>query len=142
MDISNKIDIGILGEKVAAQYLKEKGFKILESNHRTEDGEIDLIARKKTLTTFIEVKTRTGDAFGEPGESIDFDKVDRIRRAAILFLKDNRPKNGYDARFDAVTVKIDKNRLKPLAAAGTQAVDSIAMKYKDFAAVEHIADAF
>jgi len=62
--------VGRWGEQVAAQYLQQKGFTILERNHRTAYGELDLIVEKQSVICFVEVKARTGTHFGMPEEAI------------------------------------------------------------------------
>ncbi len=52
-------DTGILGEKVARDFLKKRGFRILETNYRCPEGEIDIVARQKDSLVFVEVRTRT-----------------------------------------------------------------------------------
>ena len=51
--------IGKQGENKAKNYLKRRGYQILETNYRTKAGEIDLIAKEKDCLVFVEVKTRT-----------------------------------------------------------------------------------
>ncbi|MGC1378127.1 MAG: YraN family protein [Anaerolineales bacterium] len=62
--------IGRWGEEMAAAYLQERGYEIVEKNARTPCGEIDLVARRDGLTVFVEVKTRTSRRFGLPEEAI------------------------------------------------------------------------
>jgi putative endonuclease len=63
-------DTGILGEKLAADYLKKRKYKILETNYRCPQGEIDIVARHGDFLVFIEVRTKTGTGFGAPEESV------------------------------------------------------------------------
>lgn len=58
--------LGKEGEDRAAKFLKKQGYLILERNCRTRNGEIDLIAMHEGMVVFIEVKTRTNDAYGLP----------------------------------------------------------------------------
>jgi putative endonuclease len=62
--------IGRWGENLAAGYLERNGYKILERNARTPYGEIDLVARRGGIVSFVEVKTRTNRAFGLPEVSV------------------------------------------------------------------------
>jgi putative endonuclease len=62
--------IGRWGEEMAAEYLRERGYEIVDKNARTPYGEIDLVARRDDLTVFVEVKTRTSRRFGLPEEAI------------------------------------------------------------------------
>ena len=141
MDIKSKKELGGLGENVAVEYLKEKGYSIIQKNFRSEPGEIDIIATDKNWTIFVEVKTRTGSEYGSPQESIDFNKVDRIRKAAIAFLKDNKPEGKKSLRFDAISVIVEKNKLEKLLGQGAGS-GVLAGKYKMFSSIEHIPDAF
>ncbi|MBI9077490.1 MAG: YraN family protein [Desulfatibacillum sp.] len=97
---------GNQGEQLAAIYLKKQGYKILETNYRCALGEIDIIARHKDALTFIEVKTRTGLAFGHPKTAVTRQKQRKISMVALEYLKRNR-KSGQKARFDVVSVHAD-----------------------------------
>jgi putative endonuclease len=65
MSLFRKI-LGQEGEDRAARHLAKQGYKILERNYRTPSGEIDLIALHQGTVVFVEVKTRTSDAYGAP----------------------------------------------------------------------------
>lgn len=75
-------DTGILGEHIARDYLEEKGYRILETNYHCREGEIDIIAIKHDTLVFVEVRTRTGDQFGTPEESMTERKCEKLRLAA------------------------------------------------------------
>jgi len=62
--------IGKWGEDVAAEYLTQRGYEIIERNTRTPYGEIDIIVKQNGVTIFVEVKTRTSNKMGLPEESI------------------------------------------------------------------------
>ena len=62
--------VGKWGEETAVEYLKQKGYEIVEQNVRTPYGEIDIVARQGDITIFIEVKARTSNKMGLPEESI------------------------------------------------------------------------
>lgn len=102
--------LGNRGEDLAATYLKKKGFKILMRNFKTPLGEIDIIAEDKETIVFIEVKTRSDDSFGQPFEAVDGRKRERMRRIALLYLKNlgkERP-----ARFDVISVEMKNGSSK------------------------------
>jgi putative endonuclease len=92
------IQKGRIGERAAVEYLKEKGYTIVEVNYRTRFGEIDIICETKgseltprsrglELTlVFVEVKTKTGEEFGEPWEMVDSRKLGQINRIAQMYL--------------------------------------------------------
>jgi len=96
---------GSLGEKLAADFLARRGYRILVRNYRTPFGEIDLVAGKGTETVFIEVRTRKSDFFGEPVESLTQTKLKHWRKAAVVYLQEegisDRP-----YRFDFVGVDL------------------------------------
>ncbi len=77
--------LGFQGEELAVNYLKKKGFKIKKRNFRTRWGEIDIVAQKGDHTHFVEVKTRTSDAFGHPLESLPFYRLERLKKMALLY---------------------------------------------------------
>lgn len=84
-----KIQLGKLGEQVAAKYLKNQGYKILEKNYRTRYGEIDLICEKEQIIHFIEVKTRTNQNFGWPEEAVNQRKIEKIIKVAEKYLEEH-----------------------------------------------------
>ena len=94
---------GKKNEIVAAEYLKKKGYKILEVNYKNKIGEIDIIAEAGKYIVFVEVKARLSRAFGDPLEAIDFRKQDKIRKIANLYLMTHKKMN-RPCRFDAIAV--------------------------------------
>jgi len=107
---------GRAGEKIAADYLKKKGYQIIEANFRNRFGEIDLIASRAQNTSkalvFIEVKLRIGRDFGLPEEMITPGKIRQIKRMAEIFLQNNpKLKAIYPLqRLDAVCIVLDQNK--------------------------------
>ncbi|MBI2644593.1 YraN family protein [Candidatus Uhrbacteria bacterium] len=100
--------LGARGERLAAEYLQNKGYTILEKNFSVHKiGEIDLIAQKGDEIVFIEVKTRTGNQYGYPEEAVDYWKAKKISRAARHFLYLRQLDNTY-VRFDIISVHIDE----------------------------------
>jgi len=95
--------LGKTGEKVAVNFLKENGYKILRNNYKTKLGEIDIIAKDKDTLCFIEVKTRNSIRFGSPSESVTVFKRRQISKLALQFLKE-RNLLGKRARFDVVSI--------------------------------------
>lgn len=74
------------GESVAAQYLENLGYRIVERNFRLRTGEIDLIARFGDTIIFIEVKTRHSAKYGQPSEAVTWQKQGKILRTATAYL--------------------------------------------------------
>lgn len=99
----DRLDFGKRGEKAAASFLKKKGYRILKKNFRTALGEIDLIAEHKGVLVFIEVKSRTGKAFGNPSMAVTPAKQNKIAQTARSFLVKYNI-NGREIRFDVVSV--------------------------------------
>jgi putative endonuclease len=79
--------IGRWGEEVAAQFLQQKGYEILQHNVRTPYGELDLIARCGATIVFVEVKTRTSSSFGLPEISVGQRKIRHLLDAAQAFMQ-------------------------------------------------------
>lgn len=101
--MSSNREIGAHAENKAAEYLKQKGYHILEQNFRTPLGEIDIIAKKKRDIVFCEVKYRKG-VKAPSLEMINKDKQKKIIKAAYAYIKKNEHKwkKPYDFRFDAL----------------------------------------
>jgi putative endonuclease len=95
--------IGAQGEEIAARYLLGKKYEILQRNFRSRHGEIDIIARRKNVLIFVEVKTRRSSAFGSPLEAVSLKKQRSIGSVAQAYLQHNRL-NGSAARFDVIAV--------------------------------------
>ena len=104
-------NFGAEGEERAAAFLQEKGFSIIERNYRAgRIGEIDIIALKKDLVVFAEVKSRSGDAFGGGIYSINGPKKRHLKTAAKVFLASHPSYNTkeYTFRFDLLLVSGDQ----------------------------------
>lgn len=96
--------LGDRGERWALRFLYRQGYDILERNYRCRAGEIDLIGYDGPVLAFVEVKTRSSDRFGSPGESLAAEQEDRIRRAALSYRR-NRKLEDLSYRFDVVSVE-------------------------------------
>jgi putative endonuclease len=79
--------LGRYGERVAASYLASAGMAILDRNWRCQAGEIDIVARDGQTLVICEVKTRSGDGFGDPIEAVTRAKAARLRRLAAMWLQ-------------------------------------------------------
>ena len=86
MTTTTRAQIGSRGEDLAAEYLSGDGFTILDRNWRCRYGELDIIAAEGEVLVFVEVKTRTGRAFGTPAEAVTHTKLRRLRRLAGIWL--------------------------------------------------------
>lgn len=101
---------GQKGEAIAEQFLKKQGYRIVERNFRCKFGEIDLIAYKNKTLSFIEVKTRSSDAFGQPIESVNKDKQRRLVRLANYYLYKKKASDALPCRFDVVSIMLKGNQ--------------------------------
>ncbi|MFC1986599.1 YraN family protein [Chloroflexota bacterium] len=100
-------DTGILGEKLAGGFLKKRGYRILETNYRCPDGEIDIVARHKDFLVFVEVRTKRSLEFGSPEESITPAKKGRMRATAFHYRQAHRNLPPL-WRIDVVAVELDQ----------------------------------
>ena len=100
-------DTGILGEKLAQDFLKKRGYRIKETNYRCPEGEIDIIARHKDYLVFVEVRTKKSLEFGSPEESITPAKMERLRAIAAHYQQthNNLPQLW---RIDVVAVELNQ----------------------------------
>jgi putative endonuclease len=95
--------LGRYGERVAARHLTDLGMIVLDHNWRCDAGEIDLVLRDGDVLVVCEVKTRTSDACGTAHEAVTSDKLDRLKRLAVLWAEAHgvRP---AETRIDLVAV--------------------------------------
>ena len=104
MSLNNgKQVLGKEGERIAEEYLKKKGYRLVERNYRCAAGELDLIVLDRRVVVFVEVKTRTGQTFGSPFEAVEFRKQRKMIQAAQYFLAEKKLQQ-RDARFDVVGI--------------------------------------
>lgn len=99
-------DLGRKGESLAKMLLENTGYEILDENWTHGKAEIDLIAYKDRVIIFTEVKTRTGNFFGEPEDFVDNRKQKLMAQAAdeYIYLMDHQG----EVRFDIIAILFDK----------------------------------
>lgn len=105
-----KQTLGKYGEDVAAKYLEDRGYEIIERNWRCDLGELDLIARQKSKIVFVEVKTRRGTGYGHPFEAITSIKIARMRKLVSQWCLRNG-QTGFDIRLDAIAVLVRNGKV-------------------------------
>lgn len=109
-----KNEIGAIGEQIAANFLKSKGFKILEVNYLKKWGEIDIVARGTEKIRFIEVKTvsyetksKLRDAISRgtwrPEENVHFTKIQKLNKTIESWISEN--KYDGDWEIDVIAVR-------------------------------------
>jgi len=103
-------DTGILGERLAAEFLRERGYQVLETNYRCPEGEIDIVTHCGDSLVFVEVRTKRSKQFGTPEESITPVKKERMRLAATRYREahDDLPEQW---RIDVVVVELSRGKL-------------------------------
>ncbi len=100
-------EIGQEGEKLALQWLKKQGYKVLERNWRTRSGEVDLIAEKAKSLFFIEVKFRQNKSYGSAWETIHAAKQKRLVKASLNFLQ---KKQLFSSEIKMAALIIERNQ--------------------------------
>ncbi|MBG0770442.1 MAG: YraN family protein [Anaerolineaceae bacterium] len=99
--------VGQQGEEIAANYLQQQGYQILDRNYHSRFGEVDLVAEKEQIVVFVEVKARTSVSFGLPEESVTQEKLAKIYDTALLWLQEH-PEQPDDWRVDVIAIQMDK----------------------------------
>lgn len=107
-------DIGNLGEEIACRYLKEKGFLIIERNYWKKWGEIDIVAKRRNVIHFVEVKTvsrenglgHEGTSNYRPEENVHPKKLERMRRVIQSYILQKQIEGGT-WQFDVLAVFLD-----------------------------------
>ncbi|WP_424809598.1 YraN family protein [Rhodococcus sp. 27YEA15] len=102
------MDLGARGEDLAAVFLIDAGFSVVERNWRCRFGELDIVATVDDRIVFVEVKTRSGLWYGTPAESVTCSKRRRIRMLALQWLAESG-RAWSKVRFDVVAVMIPRD---------------------------------
>lgn len=102
--------VGKQYEDMAAEYLKQQGYDILERNFQCRQGEIDIVAKDKNYLCFIEVKYRKNARRGYGYEAVTGYKQRKISRAALYYMAKRRQFD-VPVRFDVVSIDAGHIRL-------------------------------
>ncbi|HBT97510.1 MAG TPA: YraN family protein [Desulfobulbaceae bacterium] len=97
--------LGRWGERLAADFLRERGHIIVQQNYRKKYGEIDIITKDGDTLVFVEVKTRTSQRYGGAAAAVTVKKQRQITKAALEYMSGQPLQTA--ARFDVVCVTID-----------------------------------
>lgn len=103
-------EVGRMGESIAAQFLERKGFKIITRNYRKPWGEIDIIAEKRGIVRFVEVKAVSRESLPDisyemdyrPEEMVNRRKLRKLARTAALYMEVHKDKREF--QIDVVGV--------------------------------------
>lgn len=100
----NNRQFGNMGEEIAAKFLVDNGYKILERNvHYSRYCELDIVAKQKDTLVFVEVKTRKNNTFGTPFEAITKTKYENIKKGALKYISENHCRN---YRIDVIGITL------------------------------------
>lgn len=103
---------GRLAEMKAANYLREKGYCLIEHSYKSRFGEIDLIFEYKNFIVFVEVKARGEGSIAQPREFVDEIKQKKIISTANLYIMQYKVK--LQPRFDVIEIFLKNNRIKSI----------------------------
>ncbi len=101
--------VGRYGEDIAAAWLSEHGYVIIERNYRRRFGEVDIIAKQGEYLVFIEVKTRSSSRFGTPFDAVTVKKQQQLSRIADDYLLHHGQANTL-CRFDVLAVSLESGK--------------------------------
>ncbi len=106
-DAGRRNRLGASGERIAAHYLEQRGYRIVDRNVRRREGEVDLIAIEPTTETlvFIEVKSRRSRRAGAAVESLSTRKQTRLRELAEIYAAEH-PDLAPNLRVDLVAIEL------------------------------------
>lgn len=111
--------IGSLGERIAENYLKNKGYQVLDRNYvfripgELQRGEIDIVAKKGDVISFVEVKTLKNPAFLiSPEEKVNFSKRKKLIKTAESWLMKNKISLNSKWQIDVIAVEIKNGKAK------------------------------
>lgn len=112
----NSKRLGNFGERVAQNYLKNKGYQILDKNYsfripgNPQKGEIDIVAKKGDVISFFEVKTLRESAFVSPEEKVNFTKQRKLRMTAESWLMKNKIPLNSKWQIDVIAIELNPGK--------------------------------
>ena len=111
--------LGNFGENIASEYLKNKGYKILDKNYLKElsavsKGEIDIVVKRDKIISFVEVKTIAFAAGGGylPEDKVDFRKQRQLIKLAQMWLSEKKIPLDSKWQIDVISIKVNLNSKK------------------------------
>jgi putative endonuclease len=107
--VQNNKNKGDWGEELAVEFLREKGYTILEQNWTFLKLELDIIAQMGDTLVFVEVKTRSNEEHGDPEDSVTLKKQRFLIKAANYYIQEKDLH--HESRFDIVTVLKENNKV-------------------------------
>lgn len=105
-------ELGTWGEQCAVEYLRRKGYVILERDWKSGHRDLDIIALDGATMVFVEVKTRRNRMFADPEMAVDYRKISNLKKAANHYV--NYRHYDGEIRFDVLTVIGNNEHLEEL----------------------------
>jgi len=111
--MSQHNEIGKIGEEIAKKFLEKQGYKIIEQNYRTKYAEIDLVAQNTCLPwqekflVFVEVRTKLGENFGTPEETINKKKMRKLKGNAMAYAAIKKWSGSFRVDAVCIVLKLD-----------------------------------
>lgn len=105
--MENRKKLGNYGENIAAEYLENKGYKILTRNWKNKWGEIDIVAKKKGVIVFCEVKTISEKQDFDPEDEIDWKKQRQLIKMAQIYLSSHKIPLDTAHQIDILAIEIN-----------------------------------
>ncbi len=102
-------DLGKRGEEIAAKYLEDRGYRILNVNWRSARAEVDVIAELNGTIVFVEVKTRSSVDFGQPEDFVSYKKERQLEFASSVYIE--MKKHEGEIRFDIIAIVFENKDL-------------------------------
>ncbi len=96
--------LGKDSEQLACKFLERQGYRLVQRNFHSKWGEIDLIMRKGQELVFVEVRSKSNRDYGQPAETVDKNKQEKIRKTAQLYLYQHQEMKQCYCRFDVIGV--------------------------------------
>ncbi len=103
--------LGQLGEDLAADHLVKNGYKIIQRNYRNKVGEIDIVARKRGVISFVEVKTRESSPMSDflPEQNVNFHKQAKLKKLCEMYLTEYNHHEDQEWQIDVIGIILDKS---------------------------------
>lgn len=101
-------ETGDLGERLAGEFLRERGYTIIEKNYRCAEGEVDIVARQADDLVFVEVRTKRSRMFGSPEESITPAKQEKLRTVSAHY-RETHEDLPESWRIDVVAIELNRD---------------------------------
>ncbi len=106
----NSKELGYFAENIAARYLEGEGYEVIGKNYQKPWGEIDIIARKNKVISFVEVKANGQEFIGDfnPEERVDWKKIEKIKRTATFYLEQELCDMDCEWQIDIISITFDR----------------------------------